>query len=263
MSFHAVAQSIVGLVEAADPSAQARCEELMSAFCPRASASFRCFSMSGRATTREFKQADSAVRALRRRSLAEQVVDLIILFGVRRPSCSWASRARPSSSVNGRTKYKVEIVTDAQMQAAGMRAMKIRKFIGAKLLGAPDQDRAQIYGAGRAEGGFDGADRGAVRSSCPDHLPRQLYAQCQEAVSQRHRGADGIYMPAAAPPANHRVSSRCSNRDLQVPVVHASHLPGLGNPPAATCPPDPGRRPGYGLSCWRNCLSTAGRMRGA
>src|SRR5690349_14792423 len=62
--------------------------------------------------------------------LAEQGVDLIILSGA--PPFMLLGPRREAALTRGlEKKLKTPIVTDPQMQVAGLRAMKIRKFIGA------------------------------------------------------------------------------------------------------------------------------------
>src|SRR4029079_10674554 len=61
--------------------------------------------------------------------LAEQGVDLIILSGTP-PFMLLGYEGEAKLIRQWEKKYKVEIVTDAQMQVAGMRAMKIRNLSG-------------------------------------------------------------------------------------------------------------------------------------
>jgi maleate cis-trans isomerase len=115
-------------------------------------------------------------------------------------------------------KYKVEIVTDAQMQAAGMRAMKIKKFIGASYSALQNKIVLKYM----AQAGLKAVSMEPIEvpfDQVAQITSEQLYAHVKK-LFLKHRGADGIYIQGGGWQTTSVVEML--ERDLQVPVVHAT-----------------------------------------
>jgi maleate cis-trans isomerase len=115
-------------------------------------------------------------------------------------------------------KYKVPIVTDPQMHVAGLRAMKIKKFIGASYSALQNQIVLKYM----AEAGLKSV------SMEPIDVPFDQVAQISSEALYSHvkklwrknPGADGIYIQGGGWQTARVVA--LLEKDLQVPVVHAS-----------------------------------------
>jgi maleate cis-trans isomerase len=149
--------------------------------------------------------------------LAEQGVDMIILSGAP-PFMLLGYEAEAKLIRQWEKKYKTEIVTDPQMHVAGLRAMKIKKFIGAS------------YSALQNKIVLDYMTQAGLKavSMEPIDVPfdqvaqistEQLYAHVKK-LFRRHGGADGIYIQGGGWQTARVVEML--ERDLQVPAVHAT-----------------------------------------
>ncbi len=149
--------------------------------------------------------------------LAEQGVDLIMLSGAP-PFMLLGPEGEDRLTREWEQRYQAPVVTDPQMQVAGLRAMKIRQFIGASYSALQNQIVLDYMATGRLAIRFDGADRCAVRPGRARFRRDPVRAR-QEVVSNPP-GADGIYIQGGGWQTA-RVVQMLEN-DLQVPVVHAT-----------------------------------------
>jgi len=149
--------------------------------------------------------------------LAEQGADLIIASGAP-PFMLLGPEAEAKLTRQWEKKYKTRIVTDPQMQVAGLRAMKIKKFIGAS------------YSALQNKIVLDYMTQAGLKavSMQPIDVPfdqvaqistQTLYAHIKR-LFRNHRGADGIYIQGGGWQTARVVPML--ETDLQVPVVHAT-----------------------------------------
>jgi maleate isomerase len=149
--------------------------------------------------------------------LAEQDVDLIILSGAP-PFMLLGYDGEARLIRQWEKKYKVPIVTDPQMQVAGMRAMKIRKFIGASYSALQNQIVLKYM----AQAGLKSVSMEPIDVSF-DQVAQisteALYAHVKK-LFRKHPGADGIYIQGGGWQTARVVE--LLEKDLQVPVVHAS-----------------------------------------
>jgi maleate cis-trans isomerase len=149
--------------------------------------------------------------------LAEQSVDLIMLSGT--PPFMLLGRQGESALIREwEKKYRTPIVTDSRMQVGGLRAMGIRKFIGASY--SSTQNRIVLDYMAQA-----GLESVAME---PIDVPfdqvaqisvERLYAHVRKLFAQ-HPGADGIYIQGGGWQTVRVVP--LLEKDLQVPVVHAT-----------------------------------------
>ena len=149
--------------------------------------------------------------------LAEQGVDLIIPAGAP-PFMLLGYEGEAKLIRQWEKKYKTEIATDPQMQVAGLRAMGIKKFIGASY-SAVQNEIVQDY---MTQAGL------RAMSMEPIDVPfdqvaqisnERLYAHIKKQFL-KHRGADGIYIQGGGWQTTRVVAML--ETDLQVPVVHAT-----------------------------------------
>jgi maleate cis-trans isomerase len=149
--------------------------------------------------------------------LAEQGVDLVILSGAP-PFMLLGYDGEAKLIRQWEKKYKVPIVTDPQMHVAGLRAMKIKKFIGASYSALQNQIVLKYMAEAELK----------CVSMEPIDVPfdrvaqistETLYAHVKK-LWRKHPGADGIYIQGGGWQTA-RVVALLEN-DLQVPVVHAS-----------------------------------------
>jgi maleate isomerase len=149
--------------------------------------------------------------------LAEDSVDLIIVSGT--PPFMLLGRDREAALLREwEEKYRTPIVSDAQMQCNGMRAIGIRKFIGASysatqnkiVLDYMAQAGLQAVAMEPIDVPFDRVAQISVE---------QLYAHVKKLFT-RHSGADGIYIQGGGWQTARVVP--LLEKDLQVPVVHAT-----------------------------------------
>lgn len=149
--------------------------------------------------------------------LAEQSVDLIIVSGTP-PFMLLGCEGEAALIREWERKYRTPIVSDAQMQRNGLRAMGIRKFIGASY--SATQNRIVLEYMAQA-----GMQAAAME---PIDVPfdrvaqisvEQLYAHVKKLFAQ-YPGADGIYIQGGGWQTVRVVP--LLEKDLQVPVVHAT-----------------------------------------
>jgi maleate cis-trans isomerase len=149
--------------------------------------------------------------------LADQKVDLIILSGAPpfmllgpEKEAAWTQRLEKT--------IKTPIVTDPQMQIAGLRIMKIKKFIGAS------------YSALQNKIVLDYMTKAGLRalSMEPIDVPfdqvsqisvEQLYSHIKR-LHRKHSAADGIYIQGGGWQTARVVE--LLEQDLDIPVVHAT-----------------------------------------
>jgi maleate isomerase len=149
--------------------------------------------------------------------LAEQGVDLIILSGAP-PFMVLGYEGETKLIRQWEKKYKVPIVTDPQMQVAGMRAMKIKKFIGASYSALQNEIVLKYM----AEAGLESVSMEPIDvpfDQVAQISVERLYAHVKK-LWRTHPGADGIYIQGGGWQTTRVVE--LLEKDLQVPVVHAS-----------------------------------------
>jgi maleate cis-trans isomerase len=149
--------------------------------------------------------------------LAEQGVDLIILSGAP-PFMVLGYEGETKLIRQWEKKYKVPIVTDPQMQVAGMRAMKIKKFIGASYSALQNEIVLKYM----AEAGLESVSMEPIDvpfDQVAQISVERLYAHVKN-LWRKHPGADGIYIQGGGWQTTRVVE--LLEKDLQVPVVHAS-----------------------------------------
>jgi maleate isomerase len=149
--------------------------------------------------------------------LAEQGVDLIILSGAP-PFMLLGYQGEAKLIRQWEKKYKVPIVTDPQMQVAGMRAMKIKKFIGASYSALQNEIVLKYM----AQAGLKSVSMEPIDvpfDQVAQISSERLYAHVKN-LWRKHPGADGIYIQGGGWQTTRVVE--LLEKDLQVPVVHAS-----------------------------------------
>ena len=149
--------------------------------------------------------------------LAEQGVDLIMLSGAP-PFMLLGPKDEAALTRRWERKFKTPVVTDPQMHVAGLRAMKVKKFIGASY-SALQNKIVQKY---MTQAGF------RVLSMEPIDVPFDqvaqisveiLYAHVKQ-LHRRHPNADGIYIQGGGWQTVRVVDML--EQDLGIPVVHAT-----------------------------------------
>lgn len=149
--------------------------------------------------------------------LAEQGVDLILLTGAP-PFMLLGPEKEAALTADWERKFRTPVVTDPQMQVAGLRAMKIRRFIGASYSALQNRIVLDYMTAA----GFEAV------SMEPIDVPFDQVAQISverlyshiKTLFRKHRGADGIYIQGGGWQTMRVV--QMLETDLQVPVVHAT-----------------------------------------
>ena len=149
--------------------------------------------------------------------LAEQGVDMIILSGAP-PFMLLGFKGETKLIRSWEKKYKVRIVTDPQMHVAGLRAMGIKKFVGASYSALQNK----IVFDYMKQAGFK------ILSMEPIDVPFDQVAQISTEILYAHvkrlyrenPGADGVYVQGGGWQTARVVGML--ERDLQVPVVHAT-----------------------------------------
>jgi maleate cis-trans isomerase len=123
--------------------------------------------------------------------LAEQGVDMIMLLGAP-PFMLLGPKAETELTKQWQKRFKTPIVTDPQMHVAGLRAMKIKKFIGASYSALQNK----IVLSYMRQAGF------RVLSMEPIDVPfdqvaqisvETLYAHVKR-LHRKHPNADGVYI---------------------------------------------------------------------
>ena len=149
--------------------------------------------------------------------LAEQGVDLIILSGAP-PFMLLGYDAETRLIRQWEKKYKTPIVTDPQMQVAGLRAMKIKKFIGASYSALQNKIVLDYM----AQAGLKSVSMEPIDvpfDQVAQISTEMLYAHVKK-LFLKHPGADGIYIQGGGWQTARVVE--LLEQDLQVPVVHAT-----------------------------------------
>ena len=149
--------------------------------------------------------------------LAEQGVDMIMLSGA--PPFMLLGREKEASLTKAWTKkFKTPVLTDPQMQVAALRAMKVKKFIGASYSALQNKIVLDYMTAA----GFK------ALSMEPIDVPfdqvaqisiETLYAHVKRLYRQ-HRNADGVYIQGGGWQTARVVE--LLEKDLGIPVVHAT-----------------------------------------
>lgn len=149
--------------------------------------------------------------------LAEQGVDMIMLSGA--PPFMLLGREKEASLTKAWTKkFKTPVLTDPQMQVAALRAMKVKKFIGASYSALQNKIVLDYM----TTAGFK------ALSMEPIDVPfdqvaqisiETLYAHVKRLYRQ-HRNADGVYIQGGGWQTVRVVE--LLEKDLGIPVVHAT-----------------------------------------
>lgn len=149
--------------------------------------------------------------------LAEQSVDLIIVSGT--PPFMLLGRDGEATLIREwERKYHTPIVSDGQMQCSGLRAMGIRKFIGASYSATQNKIVLEYM----AQAGLEAVAMEPIDvpfDQVAQISVEQLYAHVKKLFAQ-HPGADGIYVQGGGWQTVRVVP--LLEKDLQVPVVHAT-----------------------------------------
>jgi maleate isomerase len=149
--------------------------------------------------------------------LAEQRVDVIMLTGA--PPFMLLGPQKEAELTEAWSKaFDTPVITDPQMQVGALRAMKIKKFIGASYSALQNQIVLDYM----ASAGFE------ALSMEPIDVPfdqvaqisvETLYAHVKR-LYRRHRGADGVYIQGGGWQTVRVVE--LLEKDLGIPVVHAT-----------------------------------------
>ena len=149
--------------------------------------------------------------------LAEQGVDMIMLSGA--PPFMLLGQEKEAALTKAWTKkFKTPVLTDPQMQVAALRAMKIKKFIGASYSALQNKIVLDYM----TSAGFK------ALSMEPIDVPfdrvaqisvETLYAHVKRLYRQ-HRNADGVYIQGGGWQTARVVE--LLEKDLDIPVVHAT-----------------------------------------
>jgi maleate isomerase len=149
--------------------------------------------------------------------LAQQGVDVIMLTGAP-PFMLLGQKDEAALTRKWEKTFKTPVVTDPQMQVAGLRAMKIKNFIGASYSALQNK----IVHDYMTEAGF------RVLSMEPIDVPfdqvaqisvERLYAHVKQ-LHRKHPNADGVYIQGGGWQTVRVVEML--EKDLQIPVVHAT-----------------------------------------
>jgi maleate cis-trans isomerase len=149
--------------------------------------------------------------------LSDQNVDMIMLTGAP-PFMQLGPEKEAGLIRSWEKKFKTPVVTDPQMQVAALRAMKIKKFIGASYSALQNEIVLNYM----RQSGFD------VLSMEPIDVPfdqvaqisvETLYAHLKR-LYRKHRSADGIYIQGGGWQTARVVE--LLEKDLGLPVVHAT-----------------------------------------
>ena len=149
--------------------------------------------------------------------LAEQGVDLIMLTGAP-PFMLLGPEKEAELTRDWEKKFKTPVVTDPQMQVAGLRAMNIKRFIGASYSALQNKIVLDYMTAA----GFE------ALSMEPIDVPFDQVAQISverlyshiKALFRKNPSTDGIYIQGGGWQTMRVVEML--EKDLQVPVVHAT-----------------------------------------
>lgn len=149
--------------------------------------------------------------------LAEQGVDMIMLSGA--PPFMLLGHEKEASLTKAWTKkFKTPVLTDPQMQVAGLRAMKIKKFIGASYSALQNKIVLDYM----TTAGFKALSMEAIDvpfDQVAQISVETLYAHVKRLYRQ-HRNADGVYIQGGGWQTVRVVE--LLEKDLGIPVVHAT-----------------------------------------
>ena len=151
------------------------------------------------------------------RELSEQQVDMTIISGT--PPFMLLGYDAEARLIEEWTKrYATPIVTDSQMQAAGLRAMGIKKYIGASYSALQNKIAINyMKQAGLTAVAMEPI--GVPFDQVAQISVQQLYAHIKK-LFLANKGADGIYIQGGGWQTAGVVEML--EQDLQVPVVHAT-----------------------------------------
>jgi len=149
--------------------------------------------------------------------LAEQAVDLIILSGAP-PFMLLGPENEAALTRRLEDRFGIPVMTDPQLQAAGLRALKIKKFVGASYSVLQNKIVLDYM----TQSGF------SALSMEPIDVPfdqvaqisvERLYAHIK-GMYRKHPGADGIYIQGGGWQTARVVE--LLEKDIGIPVVHAT-----------------------------------------
>jgi len=149
--------------------------------------------------------------------LAEQGVDLIMLTGAP-PFMLLGPKKEAALTKAWTKKFKTPVLTDPQMQVAGMRAMKIRNFIGASYSALQNKIVLDYMTAC----GFKALSMEPIEvpfDQVAQISVERLYAHLKQ-LYRKHRNADGVYIQGGGWQTVGVVE--LLEKDLGIPVVHAT-----------------------------------------
>ena len=152
--------------------------------------------------------------------LAEQGVDLIILSGAP-PFMMLGYEGEAKLIRRWEKKYKIPIVTDPQMHVAGLRAMKIKKFVGASYSALQNQIVLKYM----AEAGLQSLSMEPIDvpfDQVAQISSETLYAHVKK-LWRQHPGADGVYIQGGGWQTARVVA--ILEKDLASPGGPRLHLP--------------------------------------
>lgn len=149
--------------------------------------------------------------------LAEQGVDVIMLTGAP-PFMLLGPEKEAALTESWTKKFKTPVITDPQMQVAALRAMKIKKFIGASYSALQNKIVLDYMTAA----GF------RALSMEPIDVPFDQVAQISvemlyahvKSLYRQHRDADGVYIQGGGWQTVRVIE--LLEKDLGIPVVHAT-----------------------------------------
>jgi len=150
--------------------------------------------------------------------LAEQGMDLIRVGGTP-PFMLLGHKGEAELIRKWEKKYKTPIRTDGQTHTAAMRALKIKRFIGASYSALQNEIVIDYM----TQAGLTCVSMEPI--DVPFHevgqiSPERVYSHIK-ALFLRHKGADGIYIQGGGWRTGGIVA--LLEQDLQVPVVHATY----------------------------------------
>src|SRR5437763_10348033 len=149
--------------------------------------------------------------------LAEQGMDAIMLSGA--PPFMLLGPQKEAALTKAWTrKFKTPVITDPQMHVAGLRAMKIKKFIGASYSALQNNIvRDYMTAAGFKALAMEPID--VPFDQVAQISVETLYAHVKR-LYRRHRDADGVYIQGGGWQTARVIE--LLEQDLGVPVVHAT-----------------------------------------
>lgn len=151
------------------------------------------------------------------RELSEQKVDMTVISGTP-PFMLLGYDAEARLIDEWSRRYETPIVTDSQMQAAGLHAMGIKKFIGASYSALQNQISINYM----KQAGLTAVAMEPIEvpfDQVAQISVEQLYMHVKR-LFLTHEGADGIYIQGGGWQTTGVVAML--EEDLQVPVVHAT-----------------------------------------